>query len=294
MNSTTQIKRVSNPSFKSEITIGPEKGCTQEIIDKNEIIKTIKYYQKKLLKQQDIYLSAKITELVIVMGGQVQSHLTVSFINYPKFQLPVEALKHLIEQLSIELMNIFEQNRIAIAHSDETIMFDKENAVAPRIKNSINYHNIPENYLFKEIPFSNHKFFYKNNLANQELLSIINNIQSKAFKYLKYLPKPIHLDPKIYDLVDEDEFCEIDIRIPILIVAQHGIFPGKSQYHDKPAKDFRKLEGLKRQIVGLIGRPYVSNRERKGLIFVTVDNDLINHLKINAQYFNLSWWNFTN
>jgi len=294
MTNNTNIKKVTSPPFKSEITIGLDKGYTQEIIDKNEMIKAIKLYQNRLIEKQNIYLSAKITECVIVMGGQVEPHLTISFINYPKFQLPVEALKHLIDQLSIELMNTFEQNRITIAHSDETIMFEKENAVDPRIKNSINYHNIPENYLSKEIPFSNHKFFYKYNLANQELLSIINNIQSKAFKYLKYLPKPISLVPTIYDLVDEDEFCEIDTRIPLLIVTQHGIFPGKGQYHDKPTKDFRKLEGLKHQIVGLIGRPYISNQELKGLIFVTVDNDLINHLKINAQYFNLSWWNFTN
>jgi len=62
-------------------------------------------------------------------------------------------------------------------------------------------------------------------------------ISSKRFKYLKYIPKPIHLDESTYDLVDDDEFFKRDYRMPLVMVTQYGF----SQQKDNIQTSLRRM-----------------------------------------------------
>lgn len=68
------------------------------------------------------------------MSGQIEPHVTLSFINYPKFPLKVEILKKEIEELTKQLMNKFKQNRTIIEYLDETVMLEQREEIDPRIK----------------------------------------------------------------------------------------------------------------------------------------------------------------
>jgi len=128
------MKTTKTTLFWSKITIGLEKNYSQEPIDKSKIIQFIQDYQNRLIKENGIYLSAKVVECDIVLSGQIEPHLTLSFINYPKFPLPTKALKNTIEAFTKALMQRFEQNRVIIEHFDETIMIEKNDCFDNRIK----------------------------------------------------------------------------------------------------------------------------------------------------------------
>ncbi len=121
-------KKTSINHFKSEITIGLEEGYTQKPIDKSEVIRFLQKFQDNLI-EKEIYLSAKVTDCDIVMSGQVESHLSISFINHPKFPMKIDKLKDILEHLAMDLMKRFKQNRIIVIHSDETIMFEKSDQI---------------------------------------------------------------------------------------------------------------------------------------------------------------------
>lgn len=121
-------------SFSAKVTIGLELGYTGELIEKTKIIKHIQKIQNELIKNKDIFLSVSISECNIVMSGQIEPHLILSFINYPKFPLKIETLKKEIEQLTKQLMNKFKQNRTIIEYLDETVMLEQQGKIDPRIK----------------------------------------------------------------------------------------------------------------------------------------------------------------
>jgi len=86
------------------------------------------------LKRGDIYLSAKVTDCDIVMSGQLEPHLTMSFINHPKYPMNIDKFKGILGHLAMDLMERFKQNRIVVMHSDETVMFEKSDQIDSRIK----------------------------------------------------------------------------------------------------------------------------------------------------------------
>jgi len=129
-------KKVSIDHFKSEITIGLEEGYTHEPIDRAEVIGFLQKFQDNLIEKGDIYLSAKVTACDIVMSGQVEPHLTISFINHPKYPMTIDKLKDIVGHLAIDLMERFKQNRIVVMHSDETVMFENSDQIDGRIKSN--------------------------------------------------------------------------------------------------------------------------------------------------------------
>jgi len=134
INTVETIKKVSIDYFKSEITIGLEESYTQKQIDKSEVIGFLQQFQDNLIEMGDIYLSAKVTDCDIVMSGQVETHLTISFINHQKYPMTIDKLKGIVGHLAMDLMERFKQNRIVVMHSDETIIFEKSDQVDDRIK----------------------------------------------------------------------------------------------------------------------------------------------------------------
>jgi hypothetical protein len=113
------------------------------------------------------------------------------------------------------------------------------------------------------------------------------NKVSKKYKYLEYVPAPIHLKKSEYDLVDDPEFLERDDRIPLLICTQFGIFPAGSLFEKHP---YERLEGLEGQRIGLLGRGYASHRERKGIFELYLDDFIMERIKNEELILDLRLW----
>ena len=128
------MKRKTIQSFYGVLTIGLEIGYEKEKIDETEIITFIQAYQDELIKNKQLYLSASISKCTIVLSGQTEPHLKISFINYPKFKLHPAVLKFEIEELSRQLMLTFKQNRVVIEYLDEVIMLENSDEIDPRIQ----------------------------------------------------------------------------------------------------------------------------------------------------------------
>lgn len=120
--------------FKAIITIGLQIGYTDRLISKAEIVNTIQEYQNQLIKNNGIYLSVALSECDIVLSGQLEPHLQLSIINYPKFPLGTSIFKEEVEKLTIFLMTKHEQNRVVIEFlNDETVMLENSNKIDFRI-----------------------------------------------------------------------------------------------------------------------------------------------------------------
>lgn len=128
------LKKVSIRPFFAKVTLGLEIGYTNKLIEKVEIIKSLQDYQNQLIKDKNLILSVSLSVCDIVLSGQVESHLKLNFINYPKYPLTEKILKSEIENLTKYLMKKFEQNRVVIEYLDETIMFENSELIDPRIK----------------------------------------------------------------------------------------------------------------------------------------------------------------
>lgn len=120
--------------FSAKVTLGLELAYTGELIEIAYIIQHIQKIQKDLIEEKDIYLSVAISQCNIVMSGQIEPHIIMSFINYPKFPLKLEVLKNEIEEFTKQLMDRFKQNRTVIEYLDETVMLEQREEIDPRIK----------------------------------------------------------------------------------------------------------------------------------------------------------------
>ena len=127
------MKRTSIKAFSAKVTLGLEKGYTKKLIKKNTVIKFLQDYQNELIKTKQIFLSVCLSECDIVLSGQIEPHLELNFINYPKFSIEEPILKSEIENMTKSLMKEFDQNRVVIEYLDETIMFEKSDFLDPRI-----------------------------------------------------------------------------------------------------------------------------------------------------------------
>lgn len=128
------MKRKSIQPFYGVLTFGLEIGYEKVKINEAEIITFIQAYQDELIKNKQIYLSASISHCTIVLSGQIEPHLKISFINYPKFELPNAVLKFEIEELSKHLQLAFKQNRVVIEYLDEVVMLENSEEIDPRIQ----------------------------------------------------------------------------------------------------------------------------------------------------------------
>ena len=129
-----KIKETKIKTFQASIFIGLEIGYTQKKINKNLVIESLSELQKQLSKEKDIYLSASVSKTVIVLNNHKEQHLKIDFINYPKFPLSEDIFKDEVLIIGKELMKQFEQNRILIIYTDETVMFEQSEEIDPRIR----------------------------------------------------------------------------------------------------------------------------------------------------------------
>ncbi|WP_367755841.1 hypothetical protein [Flavobacterium sp. WC2430] len=127
------MKTKAIKTFTAVITLGLEIGYSKELYKKSFLIQTLQEYQRHRIDEASIYLSASITECIIVLGGQEEKHLKLEFINYPRFPLDVEVFKNEIIKLGSHLLNQMQQNRTVIVFTDETIMLEVDEGIDPRI-----------------------------------------------------------------------------------------------------------------------------------------------------------------
>lgn len=122
------------PTYNAVINLGLQENYSTKIIDKAEVIQFIQSYQNKVLKERNKLLSLKIYDTTIVCLGQVEPHLAIEFINYPKADVKPSEIKEEAKQLAAELMNEFNQNKIVMVCTDQTIVVEQNNNLDPRIK----------------------------------------------------------------------------------------------------------------------------------------------------------------
>ena len=129
-----EIKETKIKTFQASIFIGLEYGYTQKQINENLVIESLSELQKQLSAEKNIFLSASVSKTNIVLNDQNEPHLKIDFINYPKFPLSEEIFKDEVLHFGKELMKQFEQNRILIIYTDETVMLEQSNEIDPRIR----------------------------------------------------------------------------------------------------------------------------------------------------------------
>jgi hypothetical protein len=129
-----EIKETKIKTFQASIFIGLEYGYTQKQINENLVIESLSELQKQLSAEKNIFLSASVSKTNIVLNDQNEQHLKIDFINYPKFPLDENIFKDEVLIIGKELMKQFEQNRILIIYTDETIMLEKSEEIDPRIR----------------------------------------------------------------------------------------------------------------------------------------------------------------
>jgi len=120
---------ITTSTFKAEITIGLNKGYSDEIWNIDKLKISLQNAQKLLKDDTGVLLSAKVTLCDIVFLGQDEPSVTISFINYPKFPVEKEPFKSGVIFIAKNIMNELEQNRIVVVFNDETIMFEVDDKI---------------------------------------------------------------------------------------------------------------------------------------------------------------------
>ncbi len=131
------LKQPKVTAFKAIINLGLQWHYTTQLISKSEVIVAIQDYQKKKLADNDINLSVSVKDSQIVFADQVEPHLEISIINYPKFRLSIDELKTASKALAEHLMKKFNQNRIVIEYPDETQMLETTTGLDPNVSKYI-------------------------------------------------------------------------------------------------------------------------------------------------------------
>lgn len=93
------------------------------------------HFINSFCQQKNIFQSCSVSITTIVLNNQKEPHLKIDFINYPKFSLDEGIFKDEVLVIGKELMKQFEQNRILIIYTDETVMLEQSEEIDPRIRN---------------------------------------------------------------------------------------------------------------------------------------------------------------
>ena len=128
------FKKVSADPFKAVINLGLQWNYSDELISKSNVINIIRDYQKSKMANAEISLSVSLKESEIVFADQVEPHLEIAVINYPKFKYDSKQLKSEVIVLAQHLMYQFYQNRLVIEFLDETLMIENTDKIDPRVE----------------------------------------------------------------------------------------------------------------------------------------------------------------
>lgn len=127
------MNRISVKTFIAHFTFGLYTGYTDKELSIDNLKKILVDGQKKVKKESNIFLSAKLSLCQIVFLGQDEPSVEIQFIQYPKFLTDEKALKVAITDLAIYMMEKLEQNRTVVVFSDETIMLEQNSDIDAKI-----------------------------------------------------------------------------------------------------------------------------------------------------------------
>jgi hypothetical protein len=125
---------VKSMKYTATVTIGLQKGYSEDLWDKDEVIQQLQEIQNNFIRDKKFYLSVAVSECTVVLSGQVEPSLKLDFINYPKFTLEEPVFKKSIIELTDELMKALNQNRVAIVFNDTILMIEMSTHIDPRIR----------------------------------------------------------------------------------------------------------------------------------------------------------------
>lgn len=128
-----KIKSKSVSTYQCSINLGLQKHYSDELIPKEDVIQYIQKFQKSRLASDNHLVSVNVFDSTIVCVGQKEPHLVIQFINYPKADLSHLEIKDEAVALAKALMKKFDQNRIVIICTDESILLEKSDSLDPRI-----------------------------------------------------------------------------------------------------------------------------------------------------------------
>ena len=124
---------INSEKYTATITIGLQKGYTQYLWSKSEVVAKLQNIQNQIIKDNGIYLSAAISECDIILSGQIEPSLKLDFINYPKFSLEEKTFKENVLLLTKNLMKELNQNRVVIVFHNDIMMIENSSDIDPRI-----------------------------------------------------------------------------------------------------------------------------------------------------------------
>ena len=128
------MNKISIPKWTACITIGMQKGYTDEKIGLKEIKELLSKIQEIQIEREKLFLSANVFLSDIVLSGQDEPHANVNFINYPRFPATEEKLKEGVLEIGKYLMDQLQQNRIVITFGHEVIVLEQTSDTDARIK----------------------------------------------------------------------------------------------------------------------------------------------------------------
>jgi hypothetical protein len=128
-----EIKSKTVNTYQASINLGLQRHYSDDLIPKEEVIQFIQDYQKSRLIKDKRLISVNIFKSSIVCIGQNEPHLVIQFIDYPKADLSHQDIKKEAVCLAKNLMHAYNQNRIVVVCTDETILLEKNDALDPRI-----------------------------------------------------------------------------------------------------------------------------------------------------------------
>lgn len=132
--SELKINSIEVATWYATITMGCQIGYTDNKLSIDAIHQIITDIQFEIDQSLNVKLSAKVTPCSIVFMGQVESSVSIEFIQYPKFQYPVKSLKKAVLLFAEKLIIKAQQNRIVIVFQKKTLMLEINNEIDPKIK----------------------------------------------------------------------------------------------------------------------------------------------------------------
>jgi hypothetical protein len=130
---TKKIKEIRAKTFYASAVVGLQKGYSNEVISMQRLKKSILNSQKLIFEKLQVGLSIQITPCTILFLGQDEPSVTLSIIQYPKFEQIESILKKTFIEFIRYLMLDLYQNRIVIQFPDETILLEQSEIIDPKI-----------------------------------------------------------------------------------------------------------------------------------------------------------------
>lgn len=130
-------------THRATISVGLQRGYTRAAIPETEVFGFLQHLQAQLIAKKKLYLSANCYRSSIVLSGQIEPHLNLQFINYPKFPLhndsrvAEQVFKETVEYIAARLMEKFDQNRVVIQFHDSNVMLEMSDDIDPNVRSPL-------------------------------------------------------------------------------------------------------------------------------------------------------------